>query len=504
LGLLAIVRPGPYICAEWDFGGFPAWLLSYRDVEIRCYNDRYVEKLRPFLVKTLEKIRPHLIENGGNVIMLQVENEYGSYGNDKKYLNTLYGIYRECGMNGILFTSDGASRLMLGAGKIDGCLSFANFGSRAEEQMGVLEKFVGDSQPLGCMEFWGGWFDYWHEEHHERRSTEEICAELEWMLKNECTFNYYMFHGGTNFGFTSGATDMRGEYKTVVTSYDDLAVLTEAGDRTPLYYAVRDLMGKYGVALLPITATETKKAAYGEVAFTEYSLLFDELDVIGKTYEGVRPKYMEEMGQASGYVLYLADLAEYHLGEFEVRLYDCCDRAVVFLDGEKKGVYERSVKENLPIYVKEGECKDKKLAVLLENTGRTGYGENFCKRKGIADICVWGQRVFGWKSISLPMDDLSGLTFRALGEKLPKTPAFFRAKFTVEEANDTFLRLDGFGKGFAVVNGFNLGRYYTAAGPQKTLFVPACVLKQGENELIVFDADGAKNAVAKFVDIPEL
>ena len=188
----------------------------------------------------------------------------------------------------------------------------------------------------------------------------------------------------------------------------------------------------------------------------------------------------------------------------EVRLYDCCDRAIVFTGGEKRGVYERSLKENPPICLNKQDCSDRKLTVLLENTGRTGYGENFCKRKGIADICIWGQRVFGWKSISLPMDDLSGLTFRALKNPLPKTPAFYRAEFKVEQPNDTFLRLDGFGKGFAVINGFNLGRYYTAAGPQKTLFVPSCVLKQGENELIVFDSDGAKNAVAEFVDMPEL
>ena len=511
LGLLAIVRPGPYICAEWEFGGFPSWLLSYPDLDIRCYNPRYFEKLTAYLKRVFSELRPHLISNGGNVVMLQVENEYGSYGNDKKYLNELYKLYRDCGITEILFTADGACKLMLGAGQIDGCLSFANFGSRAQQQMEILEKFVGDTQPLACMEFWGGWFEYWHQETHETRTVSDICGEMEVFLKNGYGVNYYMFHGGTNFGFMNGATDMRGAYNTVVTSYDYHTLLSEAGDRTELYYAVRDLIGKYGAELPPLTAKESVKAAYGEVAFDEYAELFDQFSSIGKTYESIAPLRMEEMGQSYGYILYIADLQDYHGEEFEVRLYDCCDRAIVYVDGEKFGVYERALKENPPINVtlKDG-GKGKKIYVLLENTGRTGYGENFCKRKGIESVCCWGQRIFGWENVSLPMENLDGLTFKPIQKAenaenaLPKTPAFYRAKFTVDEPNDTFLRLDGFGKGFVTLNGFNLGRYYTSAGPQKTLYVPAPVLKRGENELIVFDSDGAKNAVATFVATPEI
>ncbi len=506
LDLVAIVRPGPYICAEWEFGGFPAWLLSYADLNIRCYNERYMEKLTAYLIRVFDEIRPHLIENGGNVIMLQVENEYGSYGNDKKYLNALYDLYRAHGMNGILFTADGSERLMLGAGKIDGCLSFANFGSRTEKCMQALDKFVNGAHPLACMEFWGGWFEYWHQETHPTRDAADICGELEVFLKNGYGFNYYMFHGGTNFGFMNGATDMRGDYNVVVTSYDYHTLLTEAGDRTENYYAVRELMGKYGVALPPITAKESEKAAYGEITFTEYSELFSSLDKLGTTHESISPLRMEEMDQAYGYVLYIAELSDYHRGEFETRLYDCCDRAIVYLDGEKCGVYERSLKDNKPIYAQlNGDGAGKKLYVLVENTGRTGYGENFCKRKGVQDVCAWGQRIFGWKNVSLPMDNLEKLVFSPLQGDLPKSPAFYRAKLTLNEApKDTFLRLDGFEKGFVTVNGFNIGRYYTSAGPQKTLYVPAPLLKKGENEIVVFDSDGATTLSARFTDTPEI
>lgn len=498
LGLYAIVRPGPFICAEWDFGGFPAWLLSYPNIRFRCLNQTYLEKAERYLARVFEIVLPRLITHGGNILMLQVENEYGSYGSDKKYLQALVDLYRKNGADCLLFTSDGPEKCMLDAGTHPDCLPTVNLGGRVAERMEAVGKRYPD-QPLMCTEFWCGWFDYWYGAQTVRRSVSELIDCVNVFLDRDFSFNFYMFHGGTNFGFWNGATDVQdGQYNAVLTTYDYCAPLNEAGDRTDFYYAIREALIARGVDVPELTAKDSEKRAYGQVRFTGAASLFEQAEKIGTVYQNSTPLFMEDCGQSTGYILYEAKLPE--IKEI-LTIESCKDRALVYVDEKKIGIYERD-RATEDIWVNTLENPDAKIQIFVENTGRINYGPNIYGRKGIEGARFWNIHMFDWKTVSLPMDDLSALTFTLPPEPIKDAPAFYRGEFTVDEVADTFLCLDGFGKGFALVNGFNIGRYYTAAGPQKRFYVPASVLKKGNNELIVFDSDGAKVLDARFVDSP--
>lgn len=507
LGLNVIVRPGPYICAEWEFGGLPAWLLTYEKMVLRCNDPLFLSKLSRYLKTVLGKIRPHLASQGGNVIMLQIENEYGSYGNDKEYLRAIAKIYEEAGMDCLCFTADGPYYTMLSGGTLPEYLAVANFGSKPETYLSVLAEYRPE-QPLMCGEYWCGWFDHWFEEHHTR-SAEDIASDFEGFFRVGASFSFYMFHGGTNFGFMNGA-NYGEKYEPTVTSYDYSAPLNEAGDRTPTYYAVRDVIAKYVGKAPALTATETKKKAYGKVALTESADLFENLDRIANPVHSAAPKFMEELGQSYGYILYRSTLKGPH-EDGGLVVEPIHDRAQIFFDGEYKGVYTRWAppKEEELVPVKLGMGDEVRLDILVENMGRVNYGHKIRDRKGIERVrlgYVSIQHHFGWDMYSLPMEEeLEGLVFAAAEEKRYTTPTFFRGTLEIDGTPcDTFLRLDGFHKGFVKINGFNIGRYFNDAGPQKTLFVPAPILKTGKNEILVFESDATDTLSLTFEDTPDL
>lgn len=505
LGLKAIVRPGPYICAEWEMGGFPAWLLKYKDICLRCSNGIYLEKVENYIQAIAPIIRPRLIENGGNIIMLQVENEYGSYGNDKAYLKKLKETYLKNRLNGLLMTADGAAVSLLERAAIEGCLPTFTFGSQTQSRMETLQNYIGD-KPAMCTEFWDGWFDHWYEEHHVR-SVESICEDFEPFLKNGYNFNFYMFHGGTNFGFMNGANFTvadggrfeDGIYKPTVTSYDYNALLNESGDRTLAYYAVRDLIAKYTGVKEDLTARESEKRAYGKVEFTQKADLFENLENIGRKLTSVLPLKMEEMGQNYGYILYRTKV--WKNADSEFRIMDLSDRANVFLDGEPFAVFERS-RQSETVNLKTGD-RESELCLLVENMGRINYGSYVTDKKGISGVKLWEVQLFDWENISLPMDNLEKLVYKD-GCEAMQTPTFYKGSFFVDKLADTFIKPTGFSKGFILVNGVNIGRYYNAAGPQKTLYIPKCYLKEGENEVIIFDSDGATDLAAELLSESQL
>lgn len=493
LGLKIILRPGPYICAEFDFGGLPSWLIGYPDMKIRNNNPLFLSKLEKYLVQVFDRIRPYLCTNGGNIIMLQVENEYGSYGDDKDYLNAVADIYRRNGMDVLLFTSDGGNDLMHRSGSIDGVFCSANFGSDPESNFAIIKKYR-PNQPLFCSEYWNGWFDHWYDKHHTR-SGEDTAKTLDTILSMGASVNFYMLHGGTNFGFTNGANCFE-NYEPTVTSYDYDAPISECGDLTEKYYQIKKVIEKHTGKQADIHVENTPKAAYGKVVLNEYASLFD---VLPEPKRSPSVLTMEETGQDFGYILYSTVL----IGAYEnlpLILGDVHDRAHIFLNGECKGIIERSLRnDQVFINLKEGEKA--KLDILVENMGRVNYGPFMFDRKGILGGVRFGQMYhFGW--------DIYNLTLDTLPEKYSASPAkaplFLKGYFDVREIGDTFLYLDNFTKGVAFVNGFNLGRYYTPAGPQKSLYVPAPLLQKGRNEIVVFETDGYAENIVEFKDKPDL
>lgn len=501
LGLYVIVRPGPYICAEWEMGGFPSWLLRYPDMKIRCYDALYLSKVRRYYEKLFEVLRPCLNTNGGNIIAVQIENEYGSFGNDKKYLQAIVDIYRENGVDCLLFTSDGPNFLMLNGGTLDGYLATVNFGSRPKESFAVLQEFR-PNQPLMCCEFWNGWFDHWYEQHHTR-SAEDVAKTFREMLELGASVNFYMFHGGTNFGYTNGANCDGGVLQPTVTSYDYDCLLNEAGDRTEKYYAVKNVIEERFGKAPDIKVEDSPKRAYGTVELTESAALLENLDVLSAAVsESAAPLSMEQLGQDFGFVMYETTLRG-PMEEMELTIEGLHDRAHLFMDGELCGIKENTGFRDDKVLIKLSKGEEKKLQVLVENLGRANYGHAIFDRHGITGgVCFYLQYQFGFVNRLLPLEDLSGLKWQ---NKVARTaPTFLRGTFEVSEKADTFLQLDGFSKGQCYVNGFLLGRYWNTAGPQKTLYIPAPLLKEGQNELVVLELDGFESPFVTLTDQMDL
>ena len=501
LDLNVIVRPGPYICAEWELGGMPSWLLKYENIVLRSRDELFISKLRPYLEAVFDVIRPHLCTNGGRVIMLQVENEYGSYGDDKVYLNRVKDIYLESGMDCCLFTSDGAEPTMLSGGTIDGLLSVANFGSRPDANFDVLKAFR-PNEPTMCGEFWCGWFDHWYEDHHVR-TAEETVRDLESMLKRKASFNFYMFHGGTNFGFSNGANHTGTEYQPTITSYDYSSPLSESGDLTDTYFAVRDILSKYRGAAPDIKVENSKKMAYGKLYPSEKAGLFENIDNLSVPVHSASPKTMEELGQDFGYILYSTEVKD--AVENKELSFNVHDRANIYFNGKKKGLFERTrIKDKIVLNQTYGDST--KIDILVENMGRVNYGLKLLDKKGIIGGVHFDLRFhFGWDSRCLKMENTDKLVYSPIeGEIKEDLPVFYKFILDTEEPADTFIEMKNFTKGFVLVNGFNIGRYFNLAGPQKTLYIPAPLLKNGKNEIVVFESDYCENPYIESTDVPNL
>ncbi|WP_404455538.1 beta-galactosidase [Virgibacillus necropolis] len=497
LGLYVIARPSPYICAEWEFGGLPSWLLADRNMQIRSYHVPYLEKVDNYYDVLLEKLKPLLQTNGGPIIAMQIENEYGSYGNDKRYLNYMNDAIRKRNVDVLLFTSDGPTDLMLQGGTVKNVLATVNFGSKPEKSFAKLQEYFPNT-PNFVMEFWNGWFDHWGEEHHQRdpQDTADTFSE---MLARGDSVNFYMFHGGTNFGFYNGA-NYDDKYAPTVTSYDYDCPISETGDLTPKFHAVREAISKHmnlGELVLP---EPIPKMDYGTVKMKESINLFNALDQISKPVRKTHPETMEKLGQDYGFILYRNHLKG-PLGKAQLTIQDVRDRAIVYVDQEYKGVIDRLNNNTLMIEVpKEGI----KLDILVENMGRINYGPLLNDPKGITEgVRFERQFLFDWEMYSLPMNNLAELAFEQTNKQTSDQPLFYRGTFEVREIGDTFVELPGWVKGIVLVNDFNLGRYWEI-GPQETLYLPGPVLKKGTNEIIIFEMHSTKNAEVSLIDTHKL
>lgn len=495
-GMYAIVRPGPYICAEWDNGGLPAWLFRDPSVGVRRYEPKYLAAVREYLTRVYEVVVPHQIDRGGPVLLVQVENEYGAFGDDKRYLEALAEHTRAAGITVPLTTVDQPTPEMLEAGSIDGVHRTASFGSGAEERLAVLRAHQ-PTGPLMCSEFWNGWFDHWGA-HHHTTSAADAAAELDALLAAGASVNLYMFHGGTNFGLTNGAND-KGVYQPLVTSYDYDAPLDEAGDPTPKYHAFRDVIARYhkvpdsvppparpaptseGPLRDPVRLLDAP-AEWGTWEFHEELPVFDALTpmprlaLLRTTVTGDRPGVL-----AFG----------------EVR-----DRATVFFDGERVGTLQRDHHERaLALPRARGE-----LLVLVEDQGRVDYGPRIGEAKGIiGGATLHGEPLTGWDVLPIDLDKVPSLrpTAATTVDGPVAGPVLLRADVDFDAPADLFLDTGEWGKGMAWFNGFPLGRYWRR-GPQRTLYVPRPVVRAGANELVVLELDTMLDPAARFVPRPLL
>lgn len=502
-GLKVILRPGPYICAEWDFGGLPAWLLKDKNIRLRCNDAKYLEYVDNYIKRLFSELDDCFYSNGGNIIAVQIENEYGSYGNDKKYLQHIKKLYQECGVKELLFTSDGDASMMLAGGMLDGVLETVNLGSNAKSRFDSLEKYQRD-MPLMCTEFWCGWFDHWGERHH-KRSVNNMTKVLKEFLDLDANFNFYMFHGGTNFAFTAGSNNFS-HLMPCTTSYDYYAPLNEYGDYTPLYYAIREIMHKHQNLPLEELPPRPRLQTIGEVKLTEATSLFDNFDNIGKHHYSPLAEGMEYFDQNFG-MIYYKTVLKGRYGLCNLTIQDLHDRGYLYIDGKltktidctTNPVIRKMLKKESVLYNFSGDSCE--ISLLVDAMGRTNYGSKLYDRKGISGIRLANQNIMDYEITTFPLDNLDKLDF---GKNCGKYPLFFKGNFNASSTADCFVALRGFVKGSVYVNGFNLGRYWSK-GPQKTLYLPGCLLKNDRpNEILVMELENCAAPVVNITDKHDL
>lgn len=494
-GLYAIVRPGPYVCAEWDFGGLPWWLLADPQMQVRCSYPGYMTALKRFILRVGKELAPLQISRGGPLLMTQVENEYGVFGNDRAYLATLKKYLEQAGFRPPFFRCDWPNPTHLIHGEQKNVLTVANFGSDAPDRIKLMRKRYPNS-PAMTGEFWMGWFDKWGAKRSitPHKQDDPHLKDLEWMLQHGVNFNFYMFHGGTSFGFNAG-TNHWDCFEPTVTSYDTGAVLNESGRPRPLYFQMRDLIWKERQAAgEKVAIPEVPEAPHPIIRIPKFKL--DQVSpVLPHLKNGLKllhPKPMEMLGLGHGCIVYRKKLDEFYPGEYDLTLRHVHDNAYIFLDGKRIATVDRrNPVEKFKFKIQPN--KPNVLEILVAPMGHINFGPRIIDRKGITESIEIGLfSVTGWEVCLLPLDQMvqRGLPFGARSTKTPpKTiPVWCRGTFTLKQIGDTFFDLRGWGKGWVWINGHNLGRYWSI-GPQQTLYVPAPWLKKGRNEVTILDLE---------------
>lgn len=477
-GLYVILRPGPYSCAEWDLGGFPAWLLTDPNIVVRSTDEKFMRPAERWIHRLGQELAPLQLARGGPILAVQVENEYGSFGSDTAYLKRIRDALKNAGFaDSLLFTADGANELAHGT--LPDVFAAINFGpGNAKAEFPKLQKFR-PGTPISNSEYWDGWFDHWGEHHHVTDARQQ-AEEIDWMLAHGASINLYMFHGGTSFGFMSGANWDHNQYQPDVTSYDYDSPVSESGILTKKFYAFREVIAKHrpGVTL-PDPPAPLPVISVPDFQLDKVALLWSNLPNAGSV---LRPRNMETFGQSYGYILYRTTLKSAASGELvlpALRSY-----ARVYVNSKLVGTADRRMKQNR---VKLNANAGDQLDVLVEGTGRINFSiELRNERQGMHGSVNWGgHELTGWQVFPLPMDDLSSLKFSAANSFQSAAPAFYSGHVDLQTVGDTFLDTRGWSKGVVWINGHALGRYWNV-GPQQTLYVPAPYLKQGANEIVVF------------------
>ncbi|MBK3524731.1 MULTISPECIES: glycoside hydrolase family 35 protein [Streptomyces] len=488
-GMWAIVRPGPYICAEWENGGLPAWLTGEVGTRARTREARWLARVRIWFARLLREIVPRQSDRGGPVVLVQVENEYGSYGSDTGYLEELAGLLRAEGVTAALCTSDGPEDHMLTGGSLPGVLATVNFGSHARVAFDTLRRHRGEG-PLMCMEFWCGWFDHWGGE-HAVRDPAEAAGALREILECGASVNLYLAHGGTSFGGWAGANRggalHEGLLEPDVTSYDYDAPVDEYGRPTEKFRRFSEVLAGYVPGPLPgLPPPPAVLGAPAEAALTGWASLAEVLGALGgpETVTPVPPVF-EELGITRGLVRYAVEVPGPRRA-YPLTVRGLRDLAVVYVDGERAGVLTEAEPR-----LAEPVAGHARVELWVESLGRVNYGPRLGEPKGITGgILHERQYLHGVRARGLDLDAFDdGVAAVPFGAPPGRhAPGLYRGSVTVRGAGDARLELPGRTRGFVWVNGFNLGRYWSA-GPQRSLYVPGPVLREGENEVWVLDLD---------------
>jgi len=494
-GLSAIVRPGPYICAEWTNAGLANWLTAKPGIRLRTSDPAYLAAVASFYRSVLPVVADRQVTRGGNVLMVQVENEYGAFGEDEEYLRSLVQLIRDEGIEVPLFTCDQANDEMLRRGGLPELLRTGTFGSRSLEHLEALRRHQ-PTGPLMCAEFWNGWFDSWGQHHHvtdPSRSAEDLDA----LLASGASVNLYMFHGGTNFGLTNGAND-RGTFAPIVTSYDCDAPLREDGSPGPKFHAFREVISRYA----PVP--EACPAEF--VPAPSFTVQFRSSGATGiMGAQGRRFDHLPTLDEVDPNATFAVYETRVAADDEVVVLGEVRDQARFSFDGSAFGVLSRQQHERAITLPKPGWGI---LQVLVEDLGRVNYDSRIGEPKGLIAPAVTARReLTDWRVSVLDLDAIPDIAATASEPVDPATPrpgpVILTASFDAEPGVDLFLDTSGWGHGLVWINGFLLGRYWSA-GPTRTLYIPGSLVLPESNSLAVWELAACPRPEARFVSNPEL
>jgi beta-galactosidase len=492
-GLWVILRPSPYVCAEWEFGGYPYWLQNIAGLEVRSKEPKYLEAYRNYLMAVGKQLAPLQVNRGGNILMVQVENEYGSYGSDKEYLDINRKMFIDAGFDGLLYTCDPVAAIV--NGHLPGLLPAINGIDNPEQVRRLIKANHNGKGPYFIAEWYPAWFDWWGTAHHTV-PAERYAPKLDGVLEAGISINMYMFHGGTTRGFMTGANyNDRNPYEPQISSYDYDAPLDEAGNATPKFMKFREAIMYNLPAGITLPEVPKPKLAITipPVNFTQTSSIFD---VLPEPKTNATPLTFEQLNQAYGFVLYRTEIEGGKSAILKIK--DLRDYGIIFIDGKRVGILDRRLKQDsLMLDLPAGKLR---LDILVENLGRINFGPYLLKNtKGITEkVTLGADELKNWQLFSLPFNDISKLDLKN-SQPAANVPVLKKATFNLQITGDTYLDMSNWGKGSVWVNGHHLGRYWEV-GPQQTVYLPVEWLKKGSNEVVVLELIKPEQSVLQGLD----
>lgn len=506
LDLFLILRISPYICAEWEFGGLPYWLLKDKDMRVRSTYPPFMEHVKDYFKEIIPKITDYQIHKNGPILLVQVENEYGYFSNEKTYMKEMAQLYKDLGIEVPIVTSDSTRESIMNAGMVpDVAMPTVNCGSNLKERLAILDE-VSPGKPKMVMEFWVGWFNIWSHPTQEGRALEPILKDLSDILEIGHV-NIYMAHGGTNFGFMNGSNYYEkekdgywiDEYAPAVTSYDYGAPVSENGYMNERFFKMQEviLQGTKRTVADVEQIEQPTMAAFGKLSVNKKVSLFSILDKLTEPFKKDYPHTMEALDQDYGYILYEAEI-DGVTDQQAIKLIDVNDRAQVFVNNDYQfSAYLQEFNVKRKISLNKGQKNN--LKILVENMGRANFGPYLDQqRKGIKGAVMLDEyQQTGWTHYSLRLDNVDKIDFEAA--YVEKQPAFYQFEVEISDPSDTYIYLPGWGKGVIFVNGFNIGRFWED-GPQESYYIPGPKLKVGKNEIVIFESEGKVTESIELID----